>query len=235
MFKRTITLLAVLALLAAACTAPALAAPAAEQGKITVTGHAETTVAPDIAFVTTGVISTGADVESARGENDRTMRRIIDALVALGIDRSKIVTSQFNLQPIYKNDARDGGPGAIAGYRLQNSVTVTVEDLGKIGPAIDAAFQAGANQFQGLRFAVKDDGRLHDELLRQAVQDGRHKAAVMADALGVALGQPLAVNEAGRFAPVQADAVRSLKLAAGTPVEAGALTVSVDVNMVFGI
>ncbi len=231
--KRYITMLTLLALLSFAV--PALAAPAAEQGKITVTGHAETTVAPDLAFVTTGVVTTGTDVEAARGENDRTMRRIIDALVALGIDRSKIVTSQFNLQPLYRNDARDGGPGTIVGYRLQNTVTVTVEDLGKIGPVIDAAFQAGANQFHGLRFAVKDDGRLHDELLRKAVQDGRHKAAVMTDALGVALGQPLAVAETGSFMPVQADAVRSLKMAAATPVEAGALTVSVDVNMVFGL
>ena len=235
MIKRTLATITVLVLLTVAFTVPALAAPVTEQGKITVTGHAEATVAPDIAFVTTGIVTTGADVESARGENDRTMRRIIDALVAQGIDRSKIVTSQFNLQPLYKNDARDGGLGTIAGYRLQNNVTVTVEDLGKIGAVIDAAFQAGANQFQGLRFAVKDDGRLHDELLRKAVQDGRHKAAVMADALGVALGQPLAVSEEGRFMPVQADAVRSLKMAAGSPVEAGALTVSVDVNMVFGI
>jgi uncharacterized protein YggE len=57
----------------------------------------------------------------------------------------------------------------------------------------------------------------------------------MAEALGVSLGQLLAVSEAGNFMPVQADAVRSLKVAAGTPLEAGALTVSVDVNMVFGI
>ncbi len=233
MLKRTVTLLTILSLLAFAV--PALAAPAAEQGRITVTGHAETTVAPDIAFVTAGVVTNGADVESARGENDRTMRRIIDALAAQGIDRSRIITSQFSLQPIYRNDARDGGPGTVTGYRLQNNVTVTVEDLGKIGAVIDAAFAAGANQFNGLRFAVRDDGRLHDELLRKAVQDGRHKAAVMADALGATLGQPLSVSEAGRFMPMQADAVRALKVGAGTPVEAGALTVSVDVNLEYGI
>ncbi len=235
MFKRTLAILAALCLLAAALSAPALAAPAAEQGKITVTGHAETTVAPDVAFVTAGIITTGADVETARGDNDKIMRRIIDALAAQGIAKSKIATSQFNLQPIYRSDARDGAPGAITGYRLQNSVTVTVEDLAKIGAVIDAAFQAGANQFQGLRFAVKDDGRLHDELLRKAVADGRHKAAVMAEALGVALGQPLSVSEAGRFMPMAASDMAFKSLAGGTPIEAGALTVSVDVNLVFGM
>jgi uncharacterized protein YggE len=234
MLKRTIVTLTVFCLLAAAVSAPALAAPA-EQGKITVTGHAEATVAPDVAFVTAGIVTTGTDVEAARGDNDRIMRRIIDALAARGIAKSKIATSQFNLQPIYSNENRDGGPVAISGYRLQNSVTVTVEDLTKIGAVIDAAFQAGANQFHGLRFAVKDDGRLHDELLRKAVADGRHKAAVMAEALGVTLGQPLSVSEAGRYMPMAASDMALKSVAGGAPIEAGTLTVSVDVNLVFAM
>lgn len=235
MLNRTLAVLLVLALAAAALAGPALAAPADQQAAITVTGHAETTVAPDIAIVTTGIVTTGPDVETARADNDRVMRRIIDALAAQGIAKSNIVTSQFNLQPIYRSDAKDGGYGTVAGYRLQNTVTVTVEDLAKTGAVIDAAFAAGANQFHGLRFAVKDDGRLRDELFKKAVQDGRHKAAVIAEALGVTLGRPLSVSEAGRFMPVQADAVRSFKAASGTPIEAGALTVSIDINLVFGI
>ncbi|MDR7866489.1 MAG: SIMPL domain-containing protein [Sporomusaceae bacterium] len=234
MLKRSLVILTLLSLLTACLAGTAFAAPAEGARTINVTGHAEATVAPDIAFVTAGIITTGADAATAREDNDRTMRRIIDALAAQGIAKSNIATSQFSLQPIYKSDGKDGSPGAITGYRLQNSVTVKVEDLGKIGPVIDAAFAAGANQFQGLRFAVKDDGRLYDELLRKAVQDGRHKASVMADALGVALGQPLSVTEAGRYMPVQTDALRSFK-AAGAPIEAGTLTVSVDVNLVFGM
>ncbi len=236
MLKRSLVILTVLSLLAACLAGPVLAAPADGARTITVTGHAEAVVAPDIAFVTAGIVTTGASAEAARADNDRTMRRIIDALDALGIDKRNIATSQFSLQPIYRNDGKDGSPGAISGYRLQNSVTVKVEDLGKIGPVIDAAFAAGANQFQGLRFAVRDDGRLYDELLRKAVLDGRHKAEVMADALGVALGQPLSVAEAGRYMPVQNDAVRSYKaVAGGSPIEAGTMTVSVDVNLVFGM
>lgn len=235
MKTRALASLLALALAAAVLAGPALAAPADAPATLTVTGHAEAVVAPDIAFVTTGIVTTGPDVETARAENDRVMRRIIDALAAQGIDKSKIVTSQFSLQPLYKNDAKDGGYGTIAGYRLQNNVTVTVENLVKTGAVIDAAFAAGANQFHGLRFALKDDGKLRDDLLAKAVQDGRRKAAVMAEALGVNLGRPLSVAEAGRFMPMQADAVRSFKAAPGTPIEAGALTVSIDVNLVFGI
>jgi uncharacterized protein YggE len=235
MFKRSLVILTVLSLLALPAGA-VFAAPADGPRTVTVTGHAEAVVTPDVAFITAGIVTTGADAESARADNDRTMRRIIDALAAQGIDKRNIATSQFSLQPVYKNDSRDGTPGAITGYRLQNSVTVKVEDLARIGAVIDAAFGAGANQFQGLRFAVKDDGRLYDELLRKAVLDGRHKAAVMADALGVALGQPLSVSEVGRYMPVANDAVRSMKAMAGSaPIEAGTMTVSIDVNLVFGM
>jgi uncharacterized protein YggE len=236
MTKHSLILLLVLALLALS-PAAALAAPAGDKGgTITVTGHAELTVVPDIAYITAGIVTTGADVESARRDNERVMRQIIDAVIAQGIDKNKIKTSQFSLQPIYRNDGKDGTNGTIGGYRLVNNLTVAVEDLGVIGPVIDAAFRAGANQFQGLRFAVKNDGKLRDELLRQAIQDGRHKAAVMAEALGVALGQPQSVTEAGRYTPVQADTYRNLKaVAGGTSIEAGTLTVGMDVNLVFGI
>lgn len=218
-------------------TAVAVAAAPVEktgQATINVTGNAETTVVPDIAFISCGIVSTGVDVEAARGENDKVMRRIIETLTQQGIARSRITTSQFSLQPIYRSDAKDGGVGTISGYRLQNTVSVAVEDLTKIGAVIDGAFQAGANQFQGLRFGLKDDGALRDELLKKAVQDGRRKAAIIADALGVSLGQAVSVTEAGRMAPVAAD-VRMMKVnSAGTPVEAGTLTVAVEVNLVFG-
>lgn len=236
MGKRILTLILTLALLVALPAAALAATAGGDKGTVTVTGHAELTVVPDIAYITASIVTTGADVESARRENERAMRRIIDAVTGLGIDKNNIKTAQFSLQPVYKNDSKDGTAGAIGGYRLVNSLTVAVEDLEKIGPVIDAAFQAGANQFQGLRFAVKNDGKLRDELLRLAVQDGRHKAAVMAEALGLTLGPPQAVTEAGRYSPVQADNYRSLKAVAnGTPIEAGTLTVGMDVNLTFSI
>lgn len=236
MSKRCLALVLTLALLII-LPAAALAAPAGDRAAtMTVTGHAELTVVPDIAYITAGIVTAGADVESARRENERVMRRIIEAVTAQGIDKNKIKTAQFSLQPIYKNDAKDGANGTIGGYRLVNNLTVAVEDLEKIGPVIDAAFQAGANQFQGLRFAVKNDGKLRDELLRQAILDGRHKAAVMAEALGVTLGSPLSVTEAGGYSPVQVDSYRNLKaVAGGTSIEAGTLTVGMDVNLVFAL
>lgn len=233
MAKRSVSVFLLAVFLIMAAVVPAAAAE--NKAAITVTGHAETTVTPDVAMITTGIVTTGPDVESARNENNRVMTRIIDSLATMGIDRSKITTSQFYLQPVQRTD-RDGGNVVIDGYRLQNNVTVVVEDLGKTGQVIDAAFKAGANQFHSLRFGLKDDSKLREELLKKAVQDGRRKASTIAEALGVSLGQPLSVSEAGSFAPVQADAMRVLKAGApGTPIEAGSITLGIDVNIVFAM
>lgn len=202
---------------------------------VSVTGHAKIAVTPNVAYFNAGIITTGADVETARAENDRIMRRIIDAIAAQGIDRKKIATTQFSVQPLYRNDGREGGVQSISGYRLQNSLTVTVDDLQSLGTVIDAAFQAGANQFYGLRFGVKDESNLKEELLRRAVRDGRAKAQILADALGVTLGQPLAVSEAGGSVFTVTDSFPAMRAAAAVPVEAGAQTISLDVNLVFAI
>lgn len=232
--KRILMLLMIGALLAGSMT-PGFAAVADKNpSTISVTGRAKIAVTPDAAYFSVGITTTGTDVESARTENERIMRRTLDALMAQGIDRKKITTSQFSLQPVYNNDGRDNSQ-RISGYRLQNNVTVTIENLPSIGAVIDAAFQAGANQFYGLRFGLKDDNNLREELLRKAVQDGRRKAQVIADALGVTLGRPLSAAEAGGYAPMQADSFQMMKSGAGASIETGTQTVSLDVNLVYNL
>jgi len=232
--KRNLMLLMICVLLVGPMTSISAAPADKNLSTISVTGHAKIAVTPDVAYFSVGITTTGTDVESARTENERIMRRTLDSLIAQGIDRKKITTSQFSLQPIYNNDSRDNSQ-RISGYRLQNNVTVTIENLTSIGTVIDAVFQAGANQFYGLRFGLKDDKNLREELLRKAVQDGRRKAQVIAEALGVTLGTPQSVAEAGGYIPMQADSFQMMKSGAGASVETGTQTVSLDVNMVYNL
>jgi uncharacterized protein YggE len=215
---------------------PGYAAPADKTSStISVTGQAKIATTPNVASFSVGITTVGTSVDLARTENERIMGRVIDSLIAQGIDRKKITTSQFSLQPLYNNESRDNGAQSISGYRLQNNVTVVVEELPTLGTLIDSAFQAGANQFYGLRFGLKNDNGIKDELLRKAVQDGRRKAQIIADALGVTLGQPLSVSETGNYTPMQADSNLMMKAATGTQIEAGLQTVSLEVNLVFNI
>lgn len=228
----TVCLLALFAMMAA-LPASALAAETPRQHTITVTGHAETSVAPDVAVATFGVLITGTDVETAKRENDRIMHNIYEAMLVTGIDRSKVKTSMFSIQPVFRAE-NNATADLITGYRVQNTIAVTIEDMSNVSRVIDAAFNAGANQFQGIRFSVKKEQSLRDELLRQALLDGKAKAQLMAETLGEKLGRPVAVNESGHVSPVMLDNARFTKsMAASTPISAGLMTASADVQLVF--
>ena len=232
--KRILKILLICTLLVGSMTSSYAAAADKNLATISVTGNAKIAITPNVAYLNLGVTTTGADVESTRTENESIMRRTIDGLIAQGVDRKMITTSQFSLQPLYNNEGRDTVQ-RLSGYRLQNNVTVAIEELSSVGTVIDAAFRTGANQFNGLRFGLKNDSSLREELLRKAVQDGRHKAQIIADALGVTLGYPLSVSEAGGYVPMQADSYQMMKTATGAPIEAGMQTVSLNVNLVFNI
>ena len=233
--KRIGMLLIICMLLAGVMTPGYAAAADKTSSTISVTGQAKIATTPNVASFSVGITTVGTSVDLARAENDRIMGRVVDSLIAQGIDRKQITTSQFSLQPLYDNESRVSGQQRISSYRLQNNVSVVVEELPILGTLIDSAFQAGANQFYGLRFGLKNDNNIKDELLRKAVQDGRRKAQIIADALGVTLGQPLSVTEAGNFTPMQADSNLMMKAATGTQIEAGTQTVSLEINLVFNI
>lgn len=224
------TFVAFILLLVTAATVAA--APAqTEPGAITVYGHAEMMVVPDVALVTAGVLTSGSDAAAVKRENDRVMNQIMERLKAEGITADKIQTAAVSLYPLQRSDDRAG----VTGYRMHSSVTVTVEDLTRVGAVVDALFQAGANQLQGVSFALRDDRALRADLLRQAVEDGRQQAATIAESLGVRLGRPLSVTQNGRVYPVATDGYRIMKEAAGLPVNPGMLKASVDLTLVFAV
>ena len=225
------------AVFAAATLLPLPAAMAADTAAasrtITVTGQAEISMTPDIAVATFGVTTAGASVEAAKHENDRTMQNILDSLLAAGLEKSQVQTATFSVQPVYANDKNGGESNSISSYRVQNTVTVTMEDISKVSQVIDTAFNAGANQFQGIRFSVKKEDGLKDNLLKQALLDGKRKAALMADTLDAKLGRPISIQENGQVSTVMFDSVQFKRAASSTPIAAGSLTASATVTLVF--
>ena len=123
-----------------------------------------------------------------------------------------------------------------------NVVTITLDDLAKVGPAIDASLTAGANQLQGVQFEIKDDLAVREQALRQAVTEARRKAEAMADALGVRLVEILEVMESGvsvtpKFMDERAVFSRATAAPdiAPTPVTPGQLDVQASVHVRYRI
>ena len=172
--------------------------PVSPPPSLTVSGNGNLQVSPDRAVVRLGVIRQGATAQSAQDQANRAGQDILTALAKVGVTANQIQTSRLTLSPVY-GDRRPGSndPPRIVAYMASNVVSITLEDLTTVGPAIDAGLTAGANQLEGVQFDLKNDLAAREQALRQAVTEARRKAEAMAEALGVRLVEVLEVSEGG--------------------------------------
>ncbi|WP_427454555.1 SIMPL domain-containing protein [Litorimonas sp. WD9-15] len=208
----------------------------APQATVDVSATGQANVAPDRAIVSAGVVQQGKTAREAMMGNATLMTAVFDELESAGIPKSDITTSQLSLQPQY--DYRDRRKPEIKGYEVRNTVTVKSDDIEQIGPMLDALVRAGVNNINQVQFTVKDPKAAKDQAREDAIREAKSKAESMAAAAGVKLGPLLSLSEAGgnlRPQPVMMRAAAMEMSSASTPVSAGEQTLSVTVNMSYGI
>lgn len=205
---------------------------------IVVSGNGETRVDPDLAVVQLGVQSDGKSAQDVQNQLNVIAQRAIDAVRKQGIDDKDIQTGRITLMPIYapQKPGDTKAPAAIS-YQAANTVTIRVQDLKKVGPVIDAAIGAGANEVQGVTFQLKNDLPFRQKSLAIAVSEAKAKAETIAQALGVRLGGILEVNEGGDVQPIAYARMSAMSSAMppGAPVQAGQVSVNANVTIRFRI
>lgn len=87
----------------------------------------------------------------------------------------------------------------VKGYSASNTITIVTADIENVGAFIDAAFNAGANTLDDVSFSASDTTEASQEALRLAIENGRGKAEIMADAAGMALGGIVALTEGDTY------------------------------------
>ena len=218
---------------------PPPAGPPREQS-IRVTGVGEARARPDQAVADFGVETQAATAQAAAAENAQRMERVIAALVRAGVPRDRIETRDYNVFPDYDPQPRpEAVEPRIRGYRVMNTVSVTLEDIERVGTVIDAALAAGANRVNGVRFGLRDPQPFRQRAIADAVRRARSDGEALAAALGLQLGM---VREAytADITAVQPMMMERLQMAdAGanlsTPITPGEQTVRATVVVVFAI
>jgi hypothetical protein len=169
--------------------------------QIVTTGVGEVRVSPDRATVSIGVQSRAATAAAAATENSRKQRAIIDAIRAKGIPAEQIATSQFNVIPETRYDREGQAVPRTLSYLVSNIVTVELRRMDQVGPVIDAALGAGANQIHSLNFGLANADSARRSALASAVSVARADAEAMARAAGGSLGPLIELSSAAYFTP----------------------------------
>lgn len=221
--------------LAAGLVAPALATPAlaADPHTLSMSGHGEVRAVPDMVSVTAGVTTSAATAASALAANTARMKTVFASLEKLGVAEKNIRTVNFSVSPQYATGNNE--PPRLTGYQVNNEVSVRLEDVTKLGGALDALVSAGANQMNGISFDINEPAPLLEKARTGAIADARARAETYAKAAGVTLGAILSISEGG-------GEVRPLRMAApmvfaakAVPVAAGEQSVTADVSVVWEI
>jgi uncharacterized protein YggE len=187
---------------------------------------------PDTARIGAGVTTRAATASEAMRQNAQAMERVVARIVALGIARKDIQTSNFSLSPQYQY-TRDGEPPRFLGYDASNQVSINLRDLSRIGPTLDALVAAGATNLQGPHFALDRDEQARASARRGAFEQGQRQATELARIAGYGGVRLLEVSEGTTGYRVAVGAVRG-KLAVqdvATPIELGQVGVTVHLTL----
>lgn len=230
----------------AACTAiwlaaAPLAAHAAEEPRpatLSLAGSGEVRAKPDMAVISSGVVTEAKTARAALTANNAAMAEVIAAIKKAGIADKDLQTSGFSVEPRYDDppQGKDGRrqPPRIIGYTVSNALSVKVRDLARLGELLDLSVSLGANQVSGIAFSIENDTALRDEARKQAMADAIRKARLYAEAAGVQLKRILSITENAGYRPPTPFVARAMKMEAAdtVPVAAGdlALTAEVDVT-----
>lgn len=227
---------------AALAAFPAVAPASAQDNNnpprtITIVGHGEARIAPDLAVITLGVMNSAVTAREALDANNAAMNSVMTALKAAGIAPNDMQTSNFSISPRYDFGQDNRQPPRAVAYDVSNTVTITVRKLESLGAVLDQTVSQGSNQINGIMFSASNPGPAQDEARKAAVADAQRKAKLFAEAAGIRLGDILSLSEGiNNPQPVptyrktmQADAASSVPIAQGEQI------IAVDVNIVWEI
>ena len=184
------------ALVAGACTAPALIAVGPEGAlprSISVTGRALTQVPPDIVKWQITTSSTNPNLIRAKEESDAQVQSVLKAARDHGIAERDLQTGQLSIDKEYeRNDFRS--PGVFKHFKVVRVLTLTQRDVGDFDKLLTGLVQ-GADIDVRYRLTSSKLPTIRAETRREAVKAARDKATAMAEVLGERLGQVLELNE----------------------------------------
>ncbi|WP_042143231.1 SIMPL domain-containing protein [Paucisalibacillus sp. EB02] len=202
--------------------------------KVTVFGEGSVLAQPDQATVVLGVITENRNLQQAQQTNATETTNVINAILSSGIPREKIQTTEFRIDIDY--DFQDGKQ-VFRGYRVTNLLTVTIDNIDKVGEIVDIAVNNGANTVRNINMTVSNQDRYYQRALANAIKNAQEKSLLVADTLGVSINEiPDQLKELTSTSPEPPRPFVlgvSTENAATTPIEAGQFKITALVEAIF--
>ena len=199
---------------------------------ITVAGNGRVATSPDYATLSLGVGVVRDSVAAAIGDAAEKIDGVVDVLRSHGVAAGDTQTSEFSVGPEYDHRHEEG---RLVGYRVNNTLTAVLRDIGAVGSIVDAVAAAAGDDVRigRIGFEAERSDELQAEARRLAWQDALAKAAHLAALAGVNLGPAVSIRETSMARPPRMMAME--RAAMSTSVEGGSAEIAVDLEVRFGV
>jgi uncharacterized protein YggE len=208
-----------------------------ERDTIAISGEGKVTAIPDIANIQLGLTTEKKTVAEAQKENTDKMNQLNKQLKDMGVDAKDIQTNNYSIYPQYDYNV---GKQTLRGYQVNQTVTVKIRNMDKIGDILAMSGTLGLNQVGGLSFGIDDPEKLQNEARIKALENAKEKAKALADIMDVKLGKVVSFNESSQYPqPIYKNYAMGIGGAAESApapqVESGSLDIVVDAMVVYEI
>lgn len=219
---------------------------------ISVVGTAETFLKPDLAEFTFTVSSQENEPATAQSKSAEKSNAIKAYLKEKGVEERDIKTDNYTFGPKYEwvESVCVSGMGMcppgrnnLIGYTADETVTVKVRKMEQAGDLISGVGEKGATNLSNISFTVDDTDAAKADVRKEAIEDAQEKAKVLAESLGVRLGdlQGFSDNQGGFPMPMYAEASisaapKAMDMRGGAPeLSPGENKISSTVTLVYKI
>jgi len=178
---------------------------------ISVSGHGEIGVVPDIANVNLTLRESGKTVKAAQDAVREVEKKALDLLRKNNIADKDIKTESVSFNPTYSYQyATDVACGAITcpprptkqvitGYEAYENISVKIRKIDDASAVISGLGTVGVTELYGPNFAVDKEDTIKETARKIAIDDAKTKAKKLAAELGVRLGKITSFNENGSY------------------------------------
>lgn len=198
---------------------------------VEVVGEGIVYATPDMVNISISIEKEGLDLKNLRQKNGEAVAQVLQ-LLSKELPMENFQTSYVSL---YKDDYNK-----LNKYRVVQNINVKLEDISKYDNLMNAIFDAGVNQIDGISFGVKNKEKLLQEARVAAIDDARKKALLYAVSLDQNIGKAIQIKEVNsHFNDIQ-PVERMSKMSLGSPANGndntlavGKIAIEAQVNVAF--
>ena len=157
---------------------------------IRVTGKGNLKLHPDLTRIGITMSEIHKDYAETLKKSSEDTESLAALLSRFGFARSDLKTLNFSIDAEYESyREKDEYKQRFAGYRYRHAMKIEFSsDNGRLGNVLYALANSALRPEFNIAYTVKDREAAKNELLAKAVDDAKKKAAVLAGAAGLALG-----------------------------------------------